>query len=74
MHVVDHDRRRFPSGDGCVRSLDLEGPQVWFWVLARATHQRQTGQEQDIFLIRHAMEFANFDTDGIDAIQGNAKV
>ena len=74
MNVVDHDRPRIPSGDGCVRSLDVEGPQVWFWVLARATHQRQTGQEQDILLIQHAMEFANFHTDGIDAMQENTKV
>ena len=33
VDVVDHDSRRIPSEDGCVRSLDLEGPQVWFWVL-----------------------------------------
>ena len=74
MDVIYHDSRRLPSGDGCVRSLDLEGPQVRFWVLARATHQRQTGQEQDIFLIRHAIKLADFDTDGIDAIQENTKV
>ena len=74
MNVVDHDRRRIRSGDGCVRSLDVEGPQVWFWVLARATHQRQTGQEQDILLIRHAIELPDFHTDGIDAMQENTKV
>ena len=73
MDVVYHDRRRIPSSDGSVRSLDVEGPQVWFWVLTRATHQRQTGQEQDILLIRHAMELADFDTDGIDAMQENRK-
>ena len=73
MNVVDHDRRRIHSGDGCVRSLDLEGPQVWFWVLARATHQRQTGQEQHILLLRHAIELAKFDTDGIDTIQEKTK-
>ena len=40
MDVVDHDGRRavFPSGDGFTRSLDLEGPQVRFWVLAREIH------------------------------------
>ena len=81
MHVVDHHRRGIHRVGGwshsvgrCVRSLDLEAPQVWFWVLTRATHQRQTGQEQNILLIRHAMKLANFHTDGIDAIQGNTKV
>ena len=73
MNVVDHDRRQIPSGEGCARCLDLEGPQVWFWVLARAIHQRQTGQEQDILLIRHAIKLTNFDTDGINAIQENTK-
>ena len=48
MHIVDHDRRRIHRGDGSVRSLDLDGPQVWFWVLTRAIHQRQTGQKQHL--------------------------
>ena len=48
MNEVDHDRRRIRSGDGWSRSLDVEGPQVWFWVLARTTRQRQTGQEQHL--------------------------
>ena len=80
MHVVDQHRRGIHRVGGwshrvggCVRSLDLEGPQVWFWVLTRAIHQRQTGQEQDTLLIRHAIELADFDTDGIDAMQENRK-
>ena len=73
MDVVYHGRRRLPSDDGSVRSLDLEGPQVRFGVLARAIHQRQTGQEQDILLIHHTMELTNFHTDCIDAVQENTK-
>ena len=73
MNVVNRDRRRIPSGDGWSRSLDLEGPQVCFWVLTRAIHQRQTGQQQHCLLIPHATDMANFDTDGIDAIQENIK-
>ena len=76
MGIVNHHRRRFVfhTVGRYGRSLDLEGPQVWFWVLARAIHQRQTGQEQDILLKRHATELTHFDADGIDAMQENTNV
>ena len=71
MNEVDHDRRRIRSGDGSVRSLDLECPQVSFWVLARAITQRQTGQEQHLLLMRHGTECRDVHSDGVDAVQVN---
>jgi len=69
MDVVDHDSRRIRSGGGCVRSLDLEGPQVSFWVLATAIHQRQTGQEQHLLLMLHGTECRDVHSNCIDAKQ-----
>ena len=74
MNVVDHDRRRIPSVGRCVRSLDLEGPQVCFWVHTRAIHQRQTGQEQHLLLMLHGAECRDVHSDGIDAVQVNKKL
>ena len=42
MNIVDQDGWGIHSGDGCVRSLDLEGPHVWFRVYTTLIHQRQT--------------------------------
>ena len=71
MNVVNRDRRRIPSGDGWSRSLDLEGPHVRFWVLARAIPQRQTGQEQHLLLILHGTEGRDVHAHGIDTVHTN---
>ena len=71
MHVVDHHRRGIHRVGGCVRSLDLEGPQVWVRVLARAIRQRQTGQEQHLLLILHGTECLDVHAHGIDTIHIN---
>ena len=78
MHVVDHHRRGIHrvggwshSIGGCVRSLDLECPQVRFWVLARAIPQRQTGQEQHLLLIIHGTECRDVHAHGIDTVHTN---
>ena len=70
MYVVDHDSRGVPSGHGSIRSLHLEGPQVWLGVLPGTIHQWQPGQEQEGLLIRRATKMTNLDTHGIDTICG----
>ena len=73
MNIINHGGWRFPSGDSCVRSLDLEGPQVWFRVYTALIHQRQTGQEQDLLLLRHGTEGRDVHSDGVDAVRWYVK-
>ena len=66
MNVVNHDRWCIHSRNGWNRSLDLEGPHIWFWVHTRTIHQRQTGQEQHLLLPRHGTKRRDIDSHGID--------